>query len=170
MMAPPNSNGDRISDSNIREALEKLRKAGCIEARQDVIEGFVLGAQASTQERLRDLYRRLPKRPWIINLISGVSLVVLVALGAWFGGFEARTRSDVNYACEQAKAATTRVEGIDARLRGLSEGVAVLLALQEQEAERRGKPLSVSPAQKRLAAQRVGITLPPSPPVDTIRD
>lgn len=139
-------NGDTLSD-NGRESqrCEKLRaeldRKMLDVAREDdagrkcvMIEGVVSGVFGALIDIVARVSRRIPKRPWIVNVVGGVSLLAVVAL-AWAAGerlarMEARDDAicvQTETACEKAAAATAQVGRVERRMARIDGNVDALM-------------------------------------------
>jgi hypothetical protein len=87
------------------------------------LEGVVLGTFGGLIDVVVRMARRIPRRPWIVNVVGGVSLMAVVGL-AWAAGerlakMEARDDAicvQAASACEKADKATAQVGRVERRM------------------------------------------------------
>jgi hypothetical protein len=154
----------RVSDSDIRAAYDKLANAPNDAARLKVLEGFTFGMVVSLQNHVRQLYSRLPKRPWVWGVVQSIGVGGIVAIAVWFGSFQASVKAETTQAVATANRAEIYCQNLDSRARALESALVELLARQS-ERDRRAGVEPPTQEDRRAIARKFGF----DPPADTIR-
>ena len=79
-----NPNGSN-SDRHILDTWAALSDAPDEAARLKIVEGFTFGNAMSTAKRIRDIYSKLPRRPWIATIVSSVGVGGVILALMWVG-------------------------------------------------------------------------------------
>jgi hypothetical protein len=134
-----NGNG-RISSSceKLRAELDgkmlEIAREDDAKTKCEKLEGIVSGTFGALIDLVARISRRIPGRPWIVNVIGGVSLLTIVGL-AWAAGerlarMEARDTAiciEASSACEKAEKVAIQVSRTDRRMARIDGNLEALM-------------------------------------------
>lgn len=142
-----NGNGERVSSTCEKLRAEMESKMLEVKHEDDAVtkceklEGIVLGTCGAILDMIARLSRRIPRRPWIVNVVGGVSFLTVVGL-AWAAGarlahmdsrdarLEERDKAlaaEVSAACGEAEKAAVQVNRVERRMARIDGNIEVLM-------------------------------------------
>ena len=74
----PSSSCERLQQE-LYDALREVDDEGNLETKVKILRAFVFGHGLAVLDHIARIYRRLPRRPWIVNVVSGVGLVTILS-------------------------------------------------------------------------------------------
>jgi len=95
----------------LNEALRTVDDEGSLDVKVKILRSFVFGHGLAVLEHISRIYRRLPRRPWIINLLGSVSLVGLLGLAFAGGALNHQVKSNTEAARKAREEAALAASG-----------------------------------------------------------
>jgi len=131
---PTGGNWDSKEGQRLIAELRKIEDEHDLGERINKLAWWSFGNTLCVSDRLRELRSRLPVRPWVLNLLGGVSLAGLLALayagGSRFAKLDARDDAlcvQMEATCDQVKINTGRIDRTERRLARIDGNLDMLL-------------------------------------------